>query len=161
VRGQWRGAGAERSAAFLGIPFAEAPVGERRFAAPVRERWEGIRDAGAFGPTAQRGDPGDAHPRAERSGRGDAERQRLHPDPGAAGLPVLVWIHGGGFFAGSPASPWYDGRSFNRDGVVTVTISYRLGVDGFGMIRCAREPRRARLARGARVGAGEHRRLRR
>jgi para-nitrobenzyl esterase len=47
---------------------------------------------------------------------------------------VLVWIHGGGFFAGSPASPWYDGRSFNRDGVVTVTISYRLGVDGFGMI---------------------------
>jgi para-nitrobenzyl esterase len=51
-----------------------------------------------------------------------------------AGLPVLVWIHGGGYFAGSPASPWYDGRRFNRDGVVTVTISYRLGFDGFGWI---------------------------
>ncbi|MGB3304476.1 MAG: carboxylesterase family protein, partial [Gordonia sp. (in: high G+C Gram-positive bacteria)] len=49
-------------------------------------------------------------------------------------LPVMVWIHGGGFFAGSPASPWYDGRNFNRDGIVTVTISYRLGFDGFGWI---------------------------
>ena len=56
------------------------------------------------------------------------------PDPGAAGLPVLVRIHGGGFYAGSPASPWDDGRNFNRDGVVTVTLSYRLGFDGFGWI---------------------------
>ena len=58
------------------------------------------------------------------------------PVPGEpdAGLPVFVWIHGGGYKAGSPASPWYDGRAFNRDGVVTVTISYRLGFDGFGWI---------------------------
>ena len=49
-------------------------------------------------------------------------------------LPVLVYIHGGGYIAGSPASPWYDGRAFNRDGVVTVSISYRLGFDGFGHI---------------------------
>jgi para-nitrobenzyl esterase len=56
------------------------------------------------------------------------------PAPGRpeARLPVLVWIHGGGYKAGSPASPWYDGLAFNRDGVVTVTISYRLGFDGFG-----------------------------
>ncbi|WP_331280311.1 carboxylesterase family protein [Microbacterium sp. MRS-1] len=47
---------------------------------------------------------------------------------------MLVWIHGGGFFSGSPASPWYDGRAFARDGAATVTISYRLGVDGFGHI---------------------------
>ena len=51
-----------------------------------------------------------------------------------AALPVLVYIHGGGYFAGSPASPWYDGAAFNRDGVVTVSISYRLGFDGFGWI---------------------------
>ena len=58
------------------------------------------------------------------------------PAPGDrdAGLPVLVWIHGGGFKAGSPSSPWYDGAAFNRDGVVTVSISYRLGFDGFGWI---------------------------
>jgi len=47
---------------------------------------------------------------------------------------VLVWIHGGGFFAGSPSSPWYDGAAYNRDGVVTVSLSYRLGFDGFGWI---------------------------
>ena len=58
------------------------------------------------------------------------------PAPGDrdAHLPLFVWIHGGGYFAGSPASPWYDGRSFNREGVVTVTLSYRLGFDGFGWI---------------------------
>jgi para-nitrobenzyl esterase len=44
---------------------------------------------------------------------------------------VLVWIHGGGFLAGSQASPWYDGPAFARDGVVCVTVGYRLGVDGF------------------------------
>jgi para-nitrobenzyl esterase len=47
---------------------------------------------------------------------------------------VLVYIHGGGYVAGSPASPWYDGAAFNRDGVVTVTLSYRLGFDGFGWL---------------------------
>ena len=61
------------------------------------------------------------------------------PAPGRvdAQLPVLVWIHGGGFVAGSPASPWYDGAAFNRDGVVTVSVSYRLGFDGFGWIEDA------------------------
>ncbi len=68
VRGLWRGdpGGAGASAAFLGIPFAQAPVGELRFAAPVPpEPWEGVRDALEYGSTAQRGDMGaDAHPRA-------------------------------------------------------------------------------------------------
>ena len=48
--------------------------------------------------------------------------------------PVMFWIHGGGYKAGSPASPWYDGFAFNRDGVVTVSVGYRLGFDGFGAI---------------------------
>ena len=47
---------------------------------------------------------------------------------------MLVYIHGGGYVSGSQASPWYDGASFNRDGVVVVTLSYRLGFDGFGWI---------------------------
>nr|WP_051120844.1 carboxylesterase family protein [Microbacterium sp. oral taxon 186] len=137
VRGRWRtAADGSRSAAFLGIPFAEAPVGERRFAAPVRvAAWEGTRDAGAFGATAQRGDPGiTLIPEPSIPGDGTLNVNVFTPDPGAGGLPVLVWIHGGGFFSGSPASPWYDGRAFARDGAVTVTISYRLGVDGFGHI---------------------------
>jgi para-nitrobenzyl esterase len=53
------------------------------------------------------------------------------PDPAASGLPVLVWIHGGAFNAGSGIEPVYDGRSFARHGVVCVTINYRLGAQGF------------------------------
>ena len=143
VRGAWRDiAGSEtRSAAFLGIPFAKPPVGELRFAAPVPvEPWEGVRDALDFGATAQRGDPGvTLIPEPSIPGDSTLNVNVFTPVPGEtdAALPVLVWIHGGGYFAGSPASPWYDGRSFNRDGVVTVTISYRLGFDGFGWIEDA------------------------
>ncbi len=53
------------------------------------------------------------------------------PELGPSGLPILVWIHGGGFFAGCNASPWYRGLRFARDGVVLVSINYRLGVEGF------------------------------
>ncbi len=143
VRGRWRTIPAgrdgahQRSAAFLGIPFAEAPVGELRFAAPVPVRsWTGVHDARAYGATAQRGDPG-ATLIPEPSIPGDATLNvnvfTPSPEPPeTASLPVMVWFHGGGFVAGSPASEWYDGRSFNRDGVVTVSVSYRLGFDGFG-----------------------------
>ena len=153
VRGRWRdttppGSGARgnlRSAAFLGIPFAEAPVGELRFAAPVpKTPWEGVFDAAAFGATAQRGDPGvTLIPEPSVEGDSTLTVNVYTPtipaggDADGAGMPVLVYIHGGGYFAGSPASPWYDGRNFNRDGVVTVTLSYRLGFDGFGWIEDA------------------------
>jgi carboxylesterase type B len=54
------------------------------------------------------------------------------PDLGAAGLPVMVWIAGGMYeYHGTGASPWYDGSRFARDGVVCVTINYRVGADGF------------------------------
>lgn len=140
VRGHWRtDAAGNRSAAFLGIPFAEPPVGEHRFAAPVPRRpWEGVLDATEFGATAQRGDPGvTLIPEPSVPGESTLNVNVFTPSPAPAtgsALPVLVYIHGGGYFAGSPASPWYDGQSFNRDGVVTVSISYRLGFDGFGWI---------------------------
>lgn len=135
VQGVWRGA----SAAFYGVPFAEPPVGELRFAAPVPATpWTGVRDASAPGPTPQRRPFGDVTTIPEPSFPGEATLNvnvfTPAPGDGDAGLPVLVWIHGGGFFAGSPSSPWYDGASFNRDGVVTVSLSYRLGFDGFGWI---------------------------
>ncbi len=143
VRGRWRptigGRGGSRSAAFLGIPFAEAPIGDLRFQAPVpKAAWNGVLDALEFAATAQRGDPGvTLIPEPSVEGDSTLNVNVFTPDPAAAGLPVLVWIHGGGYFAGSPASPWYDGRNFNRDGVVTVSISYRLGFDGFGWIEDA------------------------
>jgi len=134
VTGVWRG----DSAAFLGIPFAGPPVGELRFAAPAPARpWTGTLDASAPGPTPQRRPFADVTTIPEPSFPGDATLNLnvFTPEPGGTnGLPVLVWIHGGGFFAGSPSSPWYDGAAYNRDGVVTVSLSYRLGFDGFGWI---------------------------
>lgn len=144
VRGTWvptTGAGRHaRSAAFRGIPFAEAPVGPLRFAAPEPTApWQGVLDALEFGATAQRGDAGVTlipEPSVEGDGTLNVNVYTPTPQPPAdgTGLPVLVYIHGGGFFAGSPASAWYEGRNFNRDDVVTVTLSYRLGFDGFGWI---------------------------
>jgi para-nitrobenzyl esterase len=135
VLGIWRG----QSAAFYGIPFAQAPVGELRFAAPVPALpWDGELDASAPGATPQRRPFGMVTTIPEPSFPGDATLNVnvFTPAPGdaSAKLPVLVWIHGGGFFAGSPSSPWYDGISYNRDGIVTVSLSYRLGFDGFGWI---------------------------
>jgi para-nitrobenzyl esterase len=143
VRGLWRDTGPggphARSAAFLGLPFAEPPVGRLRFAAPAPAGpWSGVRDGTAYGPTAQRRQLAEvtAIPEPSIPGEGTLNVNVFTPAPGDrdARLPVFVWIHGGGYKAGSPASPWYDGRAFNRDGVVTVTLSYRLGFDGFGWI---------------------------
>lgn len=141
VQGRWREEERGRSAAFLGIPFAKAPVGELRFGAPEPvEPWEGTLDAFAFGPTPKRGEPDNSTiPESVVPGDSILNLNVFTPAPGdrEAKLPVLVWIHGGGYFGGTPASPWYDGRSYNRDGVVTVSLSYRLGFDGFGWIEGA------------------------
>ncbi|MFT4210416.1 MAG: carboxylesterase family protein [Microbacterium sp.] len=123
--------------AFLGIPFAAPPIGSRRFLAPQRpEAWSGSRPCDRFGPTPQRRPFGPVTTIPEPSIPGDdtLSVNVFTPAPGdaRAALPVLVWVHGGGYFAGSPASPWYDGTAFARDGVVVVTLSYRLGFDGFG-----------------------------
>ncbi len=141
VRGLWRGAPGEpgASAAFLGVPFAKPPTGSLRFMAPVpAEPWEGVRDALEHGATPQRWVPAEPTliPEPSVPGESTLNVNVFTPRPGdaAARLPVLVWIHGGGYVSGSPASPWYDGLGFNRDGVVTVTVSYRLGFDGFGWI---------------------------
>ena len=118
---------------FLGIPFAEVPVGARRFAAPVpRGRFTRPYDASRHGATSQRVPLFATTTIPEPSAPGDDVLNLSVVAPaGGVACPVLVWIHGGGFLAGSPASPWYDGRAFARDGVVTVTPGYRLGVDGF------------------------------
>ncbi|WP_036922446.1 carboxylesterase/lipase family protein [Propionicicella superfundia] len=123
-------------AAFLGIPFAEPPVGALRFAPPAPARpWDGVRPATAFGPTPLRVATSGLVPEPAIPGEGILTVSVFTPDADpAARLPVLVWIHGGGFIGGSPASPWHDGAAFARDGVVTVLVSYRLGFDGFGAI---------------------------
>ncbi|MFD3535468.1 carboxylesterase/lipase family protein [Streptomyces sp. NPDC058664] len=132
VRGERRADGSLR---FLGIPYARPPVGELRFAAPVPpEPWSEPLDALAYGPTAQRRPFAEVTTIPEPSvpGAGVLNLNVFTPDADpAAALPVLVWIHGGGYVAGSAASPWYDGAAFNRDGVVLVSLGYRLGIEGF------------------------------
>jgi para-nitrobenzyl esterase len=140
-KGRLRGFRRGRAAVFLGIPFAQPPIGSLRFAAPLPvEPWEGERDATAYGPTTQRGDAGiTLIPEPSVPGDATLNVNVFTPadrDPDAA-LPVLVWIHGGGYTSGSPASRWYDGDAFARDGVITVVISYRIGFDGFGLIEGA------------------------
>ncbi len=121
-QGDVRGVRRPGSLAFYGVPFAEPPVGENRFAAPVpRAPWSGIHDATKPGATPQRKPFAEVTAIPEPSFPGDDTLlvNVFTPDLSAS-LPVLVWIHGGGYKAGSPSSPWYDGFAFNRDGVVTV-----------------------------------------
>lgn len=143
VRGVWEthtsaDGAANTFAAFRGIPYAAPPVGPLRFAAPQPPAaWEGVRDASKYGPTPQRISPYNPPrvPEPSIPGENTLNINVTTPDPTTgAGLPVLVWIHGGGFIGGSPASPWYRGGAFARDGVVTVSFGYRLGFEGFGWL---------------------------
>ncbi len=121
--------------AYLGIPYAAAPVGELRQQPPAPPTpWTGDRDATQYGPTARK--RGYASPYDELLPEphieGDEYLNLNIWTPSRTGsLPVFVWIHGGAFVNGSGAVSLYDGSAFARDGVVCVTINYRLGVEGF------------------------------
>jgi para-nitrobenzyl esterase len=131
--GRVRGTQVPAGLRFLGIPYAAPPSAAGRFAAPApHEPWDGIRDATRYGATALQPDRGvTIIPEPLVAGDNCLNLNVFTPTLGAAGLPVLVWIHGGGFFGGCNASPWYAGSSFNRDGVVVVSVNYRLGAEGF------------------------------
>lgn len=131
-------AGVERDAtvAFLGIPFAAAPVGERRWALPTREAaWEGTRDATDFGPRSVQGEMMLEQMMGAQSRPWSEDCLYLNVFTPAADdgkRPVMVWIHGGAFVFGEGATPWYDGSRLAAAGdVVVVTINYRLGALGF------------------------------
>src|SRR5215475_3524604 len=133
AQGRLRGVRDGQALRFLGIPYARSPVTAGRFAAPVpHDRWDGTRDALTYGATSPQPDRGvTLIPEPIVTGDNELNLNVFTADLGAAGLPVLVWIHGGGFFGGGNASPWYHGGPFARDGVVLVSINYRLGAEGF------------------------------
>ncbi len=118
--------------AFLGIPYAAAPTGALRWRPPQpAAAWSGVRDAGRPGaPCMQRAMPVPGVPPSENC----LFLNVWAPRPAAHAsrpLPVMVFIHGGGFVFGSGAEPAYDGAALARHKVVLVTLNYRLGVFGF------------------------------
>ncbi len=134
--GAIRGKAESGIAAFLGVPYAAAPFGANRMKPPQPvPAWDGERDATMYGPTAPKGDypPQYARlfPEVVIPGEDCLNLNVWTPDLTTGGLPVLVWIHGGSFMNGSGSVAEYSGAGFARDGVVCVTINYRLSAEGF------------------------------
>ncbi|MGH3168897.1 MAG: carboxylesterase/lipase family protein, partial [Trebonia sp.] len=123
---------------FRGMPFAKPPLGALRFRAPEDPApWDGVRDASAFGPPAPQVDPAAQTSLVPAQWPGGQEWLTVNvwtPDIATAGLPVLVWIHGGAYLIGSGADPVSDGAGFAMSGVVLVSCNYRLGFEGWADI---------------------------
>ncbi|GGZ37745.1 carboxylesterase/lipase family protein [Streptomyces poonensis] len=142
--GTVRGLSEDGLAVFRGIPFAGPPVGPARFLAPRPvDRWDGVREATAFGPPPPQEamTPGTPPAPGRAAGGGDdwltVNVWTPAPDP-AARRPVLVWIYGGAYKFGSSAEPGYDGGRLARDGgLVVVSFNYRVGMEGFARIQGA------------------------
>jgi len=123
-----------RVSTYKGIPYAKPPTGDLRWRPPVPAlAWEGVRDAGEFGhaclqppqqPTGLYSDG--MAPMSE-----DCLTLNVWTPAGARKFPVMVWIHGGSLVGGSSSEPLYDGVKFAQQGVVVVSINYRLGLLGY------------------------------
>ena len=119
---------------FLGVPFAQAPVGELRWKAPQPlQPWDSIREAKTFG-----ADPMQLDIFGDMNFRGSGRSEDClylniwtTAKTKADGLPVLIYFNGGGLMAGSGSEPRYDGSSIAKEGVIGVTANYREGVFGY------------------------------
>lgn len=121
--------------AFLGLPYAAPPVGELRWRAPEpAAKWSGVRDATQYGahcaqnlifPDIRFQDAGPSEDCLFLNVYAPADATA------ASKLPVMFWIHGGGYMSGSGSEPRHNGDFLPLKGVVLVTINYRLGVFGF------------------------------
>jgi para-nitrobenzyl esterase len=119
---------------FEGIPYAAPPIGQLRWQPPQPVRpWKGVHDATKFGARCMQGNVfGDMN---FRDGGPSEDCLYLNvwtpAKKAGANLPVMVWIYGGGFAAGSSSEPRQDGTMLAKRGVVVVSMNYRLGVFGF------------------------------
>jgi len=134
--GMVRGLCSETIRTFLGVPYANPP---RRFELPEpRMPWQGVLHATDPGPSApHRIKPFpaiDVEPlvgTGSDGSDGDYLRLNIWAPRKAENAPVMVWVHGGGFVAGSKDAPISDGSAFAESGVICIAINYRMGIDGF------------------------------
>jgi para-nitrobenzyl esterase len=129
--GQLKGVAAGDVVSFKAIPYAAPPVGDLRWRPPAPPLgWSGVRDASAYGPACMQ--MGAMLGAAMAQSEDCLSLNVWTPVQHAGGkLPVMVWIHGGAFVAGAGGTPFYDGTAFAHDGVVMVSLNYRLGRLGF------------------------------
>lgn len=129
--GELRGSRENEVVSFKRVPYALNPfTAQTRFRAPQPVTpWTGVRDATEFGPPPPQ--PGRDTPPTLLGGPDDLSLNIWTPDPKAKGLPVMIWIPGGAFIRADAGEAAYDGTRFAADGVVCVTVNYRVGVDGF------------------------------
>ncbi len=125
---------------FKGIPYAEAPVGALRWKAPQPvDKWEGVKQCKEFSAIAMQGEPIPFWMWTSEfiAPAGNMSEDCLYLNVWTPAkktdekLPVMVFIHGGGFTSGSGSVPLYDGTNMAKKGIVFVTINYRVGVFGF------------------------------
>ena len=142
--GKIEGARSDGMVSFKGIPYAAPPVGSLRFKPPVPlAPWSGVRVTARFGARAMQSDDAIALAPAIRAVFAAPPREPVSEDclfinvwtpalDDGGNRPVMVWLHGGAFIAGSGASDLYDGTSLARKGdVVVVTLNHRLGAFGY------------------------------
>lgn len=119
---------------YLGIPFAQPPVGELRWKAPQPAKdWPGVKETKSFGPApVQTNVFGDMVYRDDGKSE-DCLYLNVWAPAGRSSekLPVLVYFYGGGFVAGDGSEPRYDGTALAQKGIVSVTVNYRLNIFGF------------------------------
>jgi len=136
--GELQGVVEDGVASFKGIPFAAPPVGDLRWRPPQpAAKWTSVRQAADFGANCMQGrfgpPPAPGAPPAPAPSEDCLFLNVWRPASATpeAKLPVMVWIHGGGFMGGSGASPFTSGVQFAKRGVLLVSLNYRLGRFGF------------------------------
>lgn len=133
AQGQLRGQRQGQVLTFKRVPYAANPyLPANRFKAPQpAPTWSGVRDATQAGPVPPQ-------PSRARGGGYAGEPDDLTLDiwapVNARGAPVMVWFAGGAFYRVDASASWYDGSTYAREGVVVVSVNYRVGIDGFMQI---------------------------
>lgn len=121
------GARADGMRLFFGVPFAAPPVGELRWRPPQPVvPWTVTKEARHFAPACAQTAVWITQPKSE-----DCLYLNIWAPEDSKGLPVIVWIHGGGYYGGAASQAEYDGVNLARRGVIVVTVNYRLGIFGF------------------------------